>query len=522
MRQTFLRLPFLRLIIPCILGIIWSYYFNSHLFMFILFSAGCFALIVYCFFDRYKYRYCFGVGISGFLFLIFAFQTKNTLSESDWENFTGMSDYYVKILEEPVAKNKTLQCQVFIISVQDTSGVVTVNKRGILYISNGDFSNSFTVGDCLYVHTLFRKPEKDISIPFDYAGYLKNKGIAAVGFARPENIKFAPVPETIFPDLKSIAYANRKYLLGKLKQIIPSEEQYGIAAGILFGDKNSLDDDLKAMFSSSGGAHVLVVSGLHLGFLYAILLFILKFLGNTRKISIVKQIIILLILWFFSFITGLAPSIIRATTMLSIYGIAQVTGKRNFSLNTVGSSAFIMLLYNPLYLFDVGFQLSFSAVVAIISINPFLQHLYKSRYSFFNYIYSLLSVSVSAQAGTAPLSVYYFHQFPVVFLLTNLFVIPLTGLVLILTSIYLLLTCLVSLPAVMLFPLHFTLQLFIDGIEWITSIPYASLTGLMIDKIGVFFLYMLFVFIVLLFVHKKIIYLCILLLLVLFQLIYYL
>jgi competence protein ComEC len=181
-----------------------------------------------------------------------------------------------------------------------------------------------------------------------------------------------------------------------------------------------------------------------------------------------------------------------------------------------------MLLYNPFNLFDIGFQLSFLAVLAILLINPYLVILYKSRNPIIQYVWELSCVSTSAQLGTAPLSMYYFHQFPLLFLVTNLFAIPMTTIILGLLPLSLLLQFLLGNHSWLMWPLNKSLNWFISGLEKIETIPNSLANGIFLSEIEVIFVTFYLILLAMLMIKKRIYYFYLLLICVLFQGIYYL
>ena len=180
----------------------------------------------------------------------------------------------------------------------------------------------------------------------------------------------------------------------------------------------------------SGASHVLALSGLHIGFLYMLLLLLLKWLpGNVWGVRLFRAIVIITALWGFAFITGLSPSVVRSVIMFSLLALSVLSGRTGISLNTLALTAFIMLAVHPFWLFDVGFQLSFSAVTAILLIYPRLFRLLPIGNGVLKKVWALMCVSLAAQIGTAPLVLLYFSRFSTHFLLTNLLVIPLVSVI---------------------------------------------------------------------------------------------
>ncbi len=524
MYETLLKMPFFRFLIPFISGIIFQYYVNIPTILYvIIFITGLLFLITFHLFkNKYINRYLFGTGIYCLLFLFGGASVKQIYLDVQWNFPVNKQLYEIKLLDDLVDKKKNYQCIVDINSIKTDEKWKSVNKKAILYIAKDSVSQKLKAGNIIKASTSFNQVNFIKGSDFDYAVFLKNKSISCVGYVSSGNWKKSEEQQNPFPDLKITALNCRRFFLKKLESITHSEKEYGIAAGILFGYKSVLDNNLKNAFSTTGGAHVLVVSGLHVAILYSAIILLFSFLGNSRQIKYVRQPIALSLIWGFAFITGLTPSVVRATSMISIYGFSEIIGRKAFSLNTVFATAFLMLAYYPLYLFDVGFQLSFLAVTAIITLNPILQNFYKSRYRICNYLWSLTTVSTSAQIGTAPVSIFYFHQFPVVFLLTNLFVIPLVGVILIMLLIYLIITCMTDISGYLTYPLHYILLIFISGIESITKIPYNCIFNLYPDLQDIISLYLFIIFLTLLLIRKKIVFAYIIILLGLFQVIHYL
>ncbi len=516
-------MPFLRLLIPCIFGIIVTYHINiPHLYL-ITFVSGLISFLSFFLLKRhFAYRYLSGIGVNCLLFSFFCILTHLSLEKAEWNYPPKAYCYTVKILEDPVNKARSIRCNVQIYSIETEKSEETINKKAILYLAKDSLSEKLVAGNYLYVKTLFKKQEASPTQLPQYANYQKIKGYACTGYVAQANWELINPTQSYIPDFQSKALSLRRYLLQIFAKIIPDNRQFSIAAGILFGVRSDIDDDLKTAFSITGGAHVLSVSGLHVGILYGALLFFFGIFGNSKRNKCLRQLIILPLMWSFAFITGLAPSVVRTTIMFSFYGLSEIIDKKTFSLNIVGATAFFMLLYDPMYLFDTGFQLSFSAVVAIITINPLLQSLYHTENYIVRYIWSLITVSTAAQIGTIPLVIYYFNQFPVIFLLTNLFIVPLCGILLIMLIIYLIISPIVALPEFMIYPLRALLQLFISGVEFFAQIPYACIYNLQIDIIGAASFYLASFWLIKLFIHKKILFAYLLSLLGLFQVIHYL
>ena len=216
----------------------------------------------------------------------------------------------------------------------------------------------------------------------------------------------------------------RHRLLNRYRQMRIGDEQYAVLAAMTLGDKSALTNELRQTYSVTGASHILALSGLHLGIIF----FLLTALTGRRRSSWLVQLLLLLSIWAFVFLTGLAPGLIRSAIMLTVYAIFSFGGRSKMSVNVLCLTAIVMLLINADSLFDVSFQLSFASVFAILLFMPlfegFLAPDFRFRHPVLNRLWSLIAVSLAAQIGVAPLSAYYFGSFPTYFLLTNFVAIP--------------------------------------------------------------------------------------------------
>ncbi|MBO7109927.1 MAG: ComEC/Rec2 family competence protein [Prevotella sp.] len=222
----------------------------------------------------------------------------------------------------------------------------------------------------------------------------------------------------------------RERLLSRLRVNDDDDEAQALIAAMVLGDKSALTPELRNRYSITGASHVLALSGLHLSIIYLLL----TRLTLGRRRSWLIQIVVLTAVWTYALLTGLPTSLIRAATMITVYGLFSLGGRRRASLNILCFTAIIMLLADSSALFDVGFQLSFMAMLGILLFTPLMESWMSARWMMehriLSWVLSLLMVSVAAQMGTAPLVAYYFGRFSTWFLVTNLIVIPLTTLLL--------------------------------------------------------------------------------------------
>ncbi len=217
----------------------------------------------------------------------------------------------------------------------------------------------------------------------------------------------------------------------KINEFVSGKDERAIAIALVLGVTDGIDNDLQNAYAASGAMHVLAVSGMHVGIIYAIILLLFKPLNKFKNSKWVAAIVSLVCLWVFSFITGNSPSVLRAVTMFSFIAIARPFGMRTNIYNTLAASAFVLLIYNPYLIMSVGFQLSYLAVLGIVYLQRPLYQLWEIENTLGDWTWKITCVSIAAQASTFALGLLYFHQFPTYFLISNLFVIPLSTFVLI-------------------------------------------------------------------------------------------
>ncbi|TYA81458.1 ComEC/Rec2 family competence protein, partial [Seonamhaeicola marinus] len=203
-----------------------------------------------------------------------------------------------------------------------------------------------------------------------------------------------------------------------------------IINALFLGQRQNIDRAIYTNYTNAGAIHILAVSGLHVGIIFLILNFLFKPIERLKKGYLIKTIFLLTTLWGFAVIAGLSASVTRAVTMFSIVAIAVNLKRPTNVYNTLAISIFVILLFKPLFIFDVGFQLSFLAVFAIVAIEPMLNKLWKPKNKLLKIYWQTLTVTISAQFGIIPISLFYFHQFPGLFFISNLVIIPLLGFIL--------------------------------------------------------------------------------------------
>ncbi len=429
------KYPFVRFVFPLIFGIIIQLNTNittsSFLFIIIFLTSTILALsISQKFAKSFHFRWIYGAFVNITLILLGIYLTDyKTIPPPDENIFANESSYTAIILETPQEKTKSYKTTVLIESKFDSTSWQTVDYKSIIYFKKDSLSANLKYGDKIVLNSKISLV-KNAGNPheFDYAKYLLQKGIYLQGYVSSEKWRF--LSENNGDILTSYAKKSQHYLLNIYKQYNFEGQDFAVVAALTLGYKNDIDPETREAYASSGAMHILAVSGLHVGIIYMIINFLLSFLNRKKAGKILKAVLIILILWAFAYISGLSPSVKRSALMFSLITIGTVLRRQANIYNTIAASAFILLLFNPYNISSVGFQLSYSAVLAIVYFQPKIYNVFFVKNWLGDKIWALVTVSLAAQLGTMPISFLYFHQFPTYFIITNIVVIPLASIIL--------------------------------------------------------------------------------------------
>jgi competence protein ComEC len=414
------RLPFLRLLLPLAAGIVLQYYCNAYPFSAAILFSGAFAMLFSYFIPvskQFSYRWVFGLGLFSFLLAAGIVSTRMRQEVSAFSFQDIHQSYQGVITDIPQEKANTFAYKLLL---QEQ------NKTIVCYLPKSLNSRRLTVGDAI---RFFAKIEPFASLgnpdEFDYARYMYNKGYAGQAFVPAGKWEFAGKQGG---GIFAAATKYRQKILHFYETLGLSNDEYAMLSALTLGYKDALSDNLAQSFKTTGTAHVLAISGMHIAIVYIIVQALFGFIPGYSRYNTVKQVASILLLWMYIFIIGFPPSAVRACIMLSLLSIAGIRKDRHLPLNSLLASAFLMLVWNPFLLFDLGFQLSFTAVLSMLLVVPVFSRLTFAKNKCFRYFGGLLVASLAAQIGTFPLCLYYFGTFPSYFFVTNLLITPLIGL----------------------------------------------------------------------------------------------
>ena len=475
--------PILRLVIPLATGVFFAEYFHELLSLTWI-AYALFALFILLggllFLRKYECRWMFGFGVMLFMFLLgnFLFLQKWQQVKVEWPS---EKMYYSGVVQEtPVEKKRTMQCK------------VQLNERNVLlYVWKDSLSREIKMGDRLLFQTQIAPPTRtNLSGDFDYASYLLHQGISGTSFI--SSGRWTIVQEKPCLSLKQKALQIRNHIVNSYKEWGIGEEQLPVLAALTVGAKMELDAETRTAYSTAGIAHVLALSGLHIAIVWLLLDFLLRPLERTKGLRRLKWLLSTGFLWSFAFIAGLEASVVRAVIMCMLLELGKLMGSRVLSMNTLAIAAFFMLLYNPFYLFDVGFQLSFIAVASILLFYPVIYKMWRTKSLIVKWGWGTVSVSLAAQLGTAPLVMYYFSTFSVYFLLANLIVAIWVPLIIYVCALLALVAIFFKPFAWLVWVLDKQVLVLNEVAEHVSRLPYATISWTEMSRWEVFLLYVLF------------------------------
>jgi competence protein ComEC len=421
MRNPLSKIPFLFLLIPLIVGILLQYYFKIQYLSIVAFFAGIVTMLFSYFIPsqkQFSLRWLFGLGAIFAVMGVGSFTT--TLKQQSLEFIFSGEDHVYKgiVTDTPQEKAKTIAYRVYL-PIED--------RQVVCYFQQDSTAKELLPGDEFLFHGKIQ-PFQNMGNPddFDYVRYMHNQGF--VGSVYVTSSSWEAVGKAS-SSLKFKALRCRQAILEFYQSLGFNEAEYGILSALTVGYQDALTDDLKQGFRTTGTVHVLSVSGLHVGIIYLMISFLLGFIRRGTRYYWIKPCLIIILLWIYAFITGLPPSVVRASAMLSIFCASEIFGRKNFSIHALFIAAFFMLLINPFSLFDIGFQLSFVSVLSILYLQPRASRIIKVENKCIRNVWQLFTLSLVAQLATFPVCLYYFGTFPTYFFITNLVIVPLVSLI---------------------------------------------------------------------------------------------
>lgn len=395
----------------------------------------------------------------------------------------------VEVVDEPQSKNNKLS---LVVRIEYTDSVVSewMGKKLLLYAKSDSDLVVPQMGDVFFVSLKPIQPKPASNpVDFDQEKWLHSKGISALAYV---TLKDPPVKhkQTWF-HLKSTSVRLRNQLVGRFEKAGLHEQNLAFVSALALGARSSMDAAIVQGFSTTGISHILSVSGLHVAIIYGALSFLLSLFDRCNRFHVFRSVFLILFLIFYAFLTGLTPSVCRSAFMLSIHAFGKSIRRHPFGLNTVLISALVLLMYQPLYVLDLGFQLSYLSVFSLIAIFPKLGEWIQPKSVVVKKVWEMSGISIVAQLATAPLTMSVFHTFPNYFLLNNFFAVPASSLLLYLSGGVLLLQDVPWIGVVLSKCLSWGSALFLESTVHSASLPGALTSGLYFNVAEVLSMYLI-------------------------------
>lgn len=395
----------------------------------------------------------------------------------------------IKVAEMPKTKEKGIQFtaevrQILPDSTQQVFGKISV------FLKTDSIKQKIKYGDYLMIKSKINEiqPPKN-SFQFDFKKFYAQKNIYAQTFVNHND--WSALNQSVTNPILELGFNIRLSLISICKKYFENQKVRGVVEAILFGYKDELDPEWKAVFSNTGVMHVLAVSGLHVGIIYKSLIWLLNLLLPARRFKWFSIGVVIIALFSYSLITGFSPSVSRASLMFGFLAIGQALQRPLVSFNSVFSAGFLLLIINPNFIYDLGFQFSFSAVLGILLLSKPLSNLWIPKSWFLENVWNLCTVSISAQIGVLPITLYYFNQFPTYFIMANLVVIPLVTLILYGGLLVVMLSWWELVANILSKIVESYVITTIDFVSVVERLSGSLIDGIIIDKLQIFLLYII-------------------------------
>ena len=414
--------PFLLVLLPLIVGIVLQYFGSDIRWSIVAALLGS-AIVLLSFGTKwakqFSQRWLFTVGAVLLFVAVGGMATYTKQQSLDYTLSDSIQTYVGYVTDTPQEKPNSVAHKIYI-PKEDINVVCYLQKDSLRTPLPVGTEIAFQVQ--LQTFRNAGNPNE-----FDYERYMYNQGFVASAYL--SNYSWMETGETN-TSLKIVALQVREQVMQFYESLGFEGDNLAVLSALTLGYQDTLSDDLIQGFRTTGIVHILSVSGLHVMIIFSIINFLLSFIAPTSRFYRWRFLIIIVLLWVYAFVTGLPASVVRASGMLSVFCLARLFSNRKYSgLNGLYIAAFFMLLYNPFWLFDVGFQLSFVSVLSILVLYNRMANLIVYRNKFVRYVWQMFCLTFVAQLATFPLCLYYFGTFPTYFFIGNLFIVPLVSLI---------------------------------------------------------------------------------------------
>ena len=498
-----LQFPLMKITIWYIFGIVFSYNFNPKpTTTFIIIGIFLVPFIITLYLSKKDYIQKIYFGFATYL-LFFQIGCCTQVLHNEFYN----EDNYIHLI-----KNETDYHSVELVLREKLKGTASINKyiglvkrldnkecsgKILVQIPKTLVNSRIQIGSKIQIIGKVISNKKSLNPnQFDYGKYLNNKSIFAQIYANTNSIK---ISDKIDRNIWYYSDHLRNKIIANLEKNNFSKDELQVVTALILGQQQDISKEILKDYQYAGAIHILSVSGLHVGFILLFITFLLKLIPKNKLGNTIRLIIIIICLWGFAILAGLSPSVIRSVTMFSFVAVGMYLKRSTNIFHTLLVSMFLILFFQPSFLFDVGFQLSYLSLFFILWLQPLLSNIWTPKNKIVNYFWDILTVSFAAQIGAFPLSIFYFHQFPGLFFITNLIIIPFLIVIMGLGVLVMVLAAFDFVPIITMKSLEFCINYLNKIINWVASFEQFIIKDIPINWQTLFCLYLLIISVVVLF-----------------------
>ncbi len=447
--------------------------------------------------SSYGFRWVFGIWAFVMLFAVAFFLCQQHHHFKKKDHFSIAIErggiLLVQLLSAPEEKPNSFQLMVSVLAFGSDSITLPVEGNLMIYLQKDSLASSLLYGDRILIPNQYDTVRPSLNPnAFDYKKFLSRKNIFHSVYL-PSDAWYL-TEDNQGNLLISASLSLRNQALNIFSKSISGDRERALISALLLGYRDSLDPEMRQEFAGAGAMHILCVSGLHVGIIFLVLQHVFGFLGRQPGGRIIQAILILGCIWVYAAVTGFSPSVLRSASMFTFVVAGRTVGRKTNIYNTLSASALLLVLADPFMITQIGFQLSYLAVIGIVSLQPHMEKMLRLKCTIFRKAWAIVTVSVAAQLATGPLALHYFNQFPNYFLLTNIWIIPLSALVIYLGLATLALHFVPFAGHLCAQLLSLFLKAMLEGVRWVEGLPFSVTNGVFIPWYEVLVVMILIVF----------------------------
>lgn len=484
------KAPIVRVVLLYIIGISIYHFWPNHSIYYFITLATTFLLFIsygfYLFYTKYIISSTQFLSIAIFIAILslgyfrsYSIDEKNRVDY--YENYIDKASYlYGDILNTKSFSQTQTKATVKINKMLIDSQWINTNGKVLLYLNLPVDSFNRTTYSILFRNSLQSPNEIKFPYEFDYAKYLANLQIYHIGYINDYDFKIIERKSNILE--KFLIFRNK--LIKLIYENIQDNTSANLISAMLLGYKDVMDADIIKDFQHAGVVHILSISGLHVAIIYGAIYLLFSLIIPLKYKNKIAIPLALITLWLYTLMVGAMPSVVRSAIMLTLLQISPVINRNVNKYNSLAAAALIILIFNPLQLYSLGFQLSFSAVLGIFFFYTPLINIFKTHKKWLKWVIGSLSVTMAAQLGTLPFTLFYFHQFPTYFIIANLIAVPFASLLIYAEFITLIFAFIPVIGEYISIIFSFLVKIFINFIRIISDLPYSTISNIFLTPLS--------------------------------------